>query len=88
LIRFVKGELRVQTERILIELDHEIDRLQQVRKLLAGDSPITAGATAKRKPGRPVGSGKLSRQGRKRIAEAMKKSWAERKKAAAAGTKK
>jgi Fe-S cluster assembly ATPase SufC len=75
----------VQREKILRELDLEIARLQQVRALLAADGSTKT--TTKRKPGRPAGSGKLSLQGRKRIAEAMRKSWAERKKRAAAAGK-
>jgi hypothetical protein len=73
----------MQREKILLLLDQEISQLQQARKLLAGGSPANA-SVMKRKPGRPAGSGKLSAEGRKKIAEAMKRSWAERKKHAAA----
>ena len=72
----------MQKEKILLELDREISRLQQARNLLAGTSSTYK--TAKRKPGRPAGGGSLDAEARKRIAEAMKKSWAERKKRAAA----
>ena len=75
----------MQKEEILAELDREIARLQQVRSLLAGGSFKTDG---KRRPGRPAGAGTLSTESRSRIAEAMKKSWAERKKRAAALAKK
>ncbi len=74
----------MHTERIVGELDREIARLQQVRALLTDTSASGSTPTVKRKPGRPAGSGTLSLQGRKRIAAAMKRSWAERKKRAAA----
>jgi hypothetical protein len=71
----------VEVKRILDEIDAQISKLQQARALLAGTS-----APAGR--GRPKGSSataaprkrKLSAEGRKRIAEAMKKRWAERRK--------
>ena len=77
----------MHTEEILGELDREIARLQQIRSLLVGESTNGSLLPVKRKPGRPAGSGKLSLQGRKRIAAAMKKSWAERKKRAAAAAR-
>ncbi len=66
---------------ILVEIDAEISRLQQARELLSG------GATKKRGPakGKLVTAPKkrkLTPEGRKRIAEAMKRRWAERKKQA------
>jgi hypothetical protein len=77
----------MQVSEILEEIDREIARLQQVRTLLAGEAP-------KAKVGRPRKSAaaaapatkkrrKLTPEGRKRIAEAMKKRWAERRKQAA-----
>jgi len=81
----------VEVSRIVAEIDAQILKLQQARALLAG-----AGAPAVRTGrGRPKGSKngvpavsasagtrkrKLSPEGRKRIAEAMKKRWAERRK--------
>ena len=73
--------------RLVHEIDSEISRLQQARALLTGES-------AKRRPGRPKVASKakpaaaktgkkkrrLSPEGRKRIADAMRKRWAERKK--------
>lgn len=73
--------------RVLQEIDAEISRLQQARALLSGEP-------AGRGPGRPKspsqssgGTGKtrhrkrrLSPEGRKRIAEAMRRRWAERRK--------
>ena len=85
----------MEVSRIIAEIDAEISKLQQARELLSG---IAAKAT--KGPGRPKGSKnvkpgathkrKLSPEGRKRIADAMKRRWAERRKLAAkaAGTAK
>jgi hypothetical protein len=80
---------------ILVTIDQEIAQLQQARALLTGG----AAPVAKRKAGRPrktaavaVPAAKpakrkkkrnLSPEGRKRIAEAVKKRWAAQKAAAA-----
>jgi hypothetical protein len=72
----------VDVKDILAEIDAEISRLQQARALLGGE------AAPKRGPGRSktVSTApkkrKLTPEGRKRIAEAMKRRWAERKKQA------
>jgi hypothetical protein len=81
----------VEVSRIIVEIDAQISKLQQARALLAGTA-----APAGR--GRPNGSKnapsttpsprkrrKLSPEGRKRIADAMKKRWAERRKQNAKG---
>jgi len=75
----------VEVKDILTELDNEIARLQQARSLLAGEGIGKPSVTAKKaaavkssKKGR-----KLTPEGRKRIAEAMKKRWAEWKKQSA-----
>jgi hypothetical protein len=85
--------MRLDTAGIVAHLDAEIGRLQQAKALLLGGD--TAAPKAKR--GRPKGSvtkpalapktarkGKrtLSPEGRKAIADAMKRRWAERKKQA------
>ena len=83
----------MQLSQILNEIDAQISRLQQARALLTGTS---AAAPDKPRRGRPKGSGKnvasvvakplgkgrrtLSPEGRKAIAEAMKRRWAERNK--------
>ena len=84
----------MEVSRIIAEIDAQIAKLQQARTLLSG---VEAQAIARR-PGRPKGSKnattapaatkqtsgrKLSPEGRKRIADAMKRRWAERKKAPA-----
>jgi hypothetical protein len=78
----------VQVSEILVEIDKEIARLQQVRALLAGETPkarrgrkkkVVASAPAKKATKR-----RLSPEGRKSIADAMKRRWAERKKQQAA----
>jgi len=82
--------------RILSEIDAEIARLQQARAAL---TTIAASGTVARKRGRPKGSvnkksakpgrkRNLTPEGRKRIAEAMKRRWAERRAAAAKGSSK
>jgi hypothetical protein len=75
----------VDVTRIISEIDAQISKLQQARALLTGTEVRTG-------PGRPKGSGnaakvvapkkkrRLSAEGRKRIADAMKKRWAERRK--------
>lgn len=79
----------MDSNRVIQEIDAEISRLQQARALLSGES-------TRRGPGRPkvaaahkpsAASGRatkrkrrLSPEGRKRIADAMRKRWAERKK--------
>ena len=84
---------------ILASIDREIAKLQAARAVLSSTS-FTA---AKKKPGRPrkaendlvsvaaelaqVGKRKISPEGRKRIAEAVKKRWALHKKSAAAAGK-
>jgi hypothetical protein len=84
----------VEVSRIIAEIDAQISKLQQARDLLSGT--VTK---AGKGPGRPKGSKnakpastaaprkrKLSPEGRKRIADAMKRRWAERRKQAAKST--
>jgi len=82
----------VEVNRIIAEIDAQISKLQQARALLAGGS---APATRPGR-GRPKGiknatsattprKRKLSPEGRKRIADAMKKRWAERRKQSGKG---
>lgn len=76
----------MEVNRIIAEIDAQILKLQQARALLSDtSSPVRSG------PGRPKGAIKspgrkrnLSPEGRKRIADAMKKRWAERRKQKAA----
>lgn len=88
----------MDVSRILSEIDAEIARLQQARAALTA---IGASGTvaARRGPGRPKGSGNkkeaktarkrnLTPEGRKRIADAMKRRWAERRAATAKGSSK
>lgn len=82
----------MEVSRIVAELDAQILKLQQARALLSG----AAAPVPRTGPGRPKGSKnaaaaaaprkrKLSPEGRKRIADAMKKRWAERRKQNAKG---
>lgn len=68
---------------ILAQIDHEIAQLQRARALLNGSSKGKLNKSAG--PGRK-GTGKkrrLTPEGRKRIAEAVKRRWAAQRKAAA-----
>ena len=81
----------MEVSRIIAEIDTQISKLQQARELLSGTITTSKG------PGRPKGSKnakattkiaapskrRLSPEGRKRIADAMKRRWAERRKLAA-----
>jgi hypothetical protein len=73
----------VDVKDILVEIDAEISRLQQARALLGGETTSKRGA-GKVKPTTSPKKRKLTPEGRKRIAEAMKRRWAERKKQASA----
>lgn len=68
---------------ILAQIDREIAQLQQARALLGGSAPAKAkkaSATAAKKVVKKKRN--LTPEGRKRIAEAVKRRWAEQKKAA------
>lgn len=79
----------MQVNRIIQEIDAEITRLQQARALLLGGE---ISAPKKNSPGRPDAAAavkapkaskrkrRLSAEGRKKIADAMRKRWAERRK--------
>jgi hypothetical protein len=81
----------MQLSKILAEIDLEIARLEQARTLLAGDSAPAARKTRKNKAAEtgaeaPVKRKKkrnLSPEGRKRIAEAVRRRGELQKKAAA-----
>ena len=74
----------MEVKDILAELDREIARLQQARALLGGETVKTRVSKKKAAAAKPgPKKRKLTPEGRKRIAEAMKRRWAERKKQAA-----
>jgi hypothetical protein len=67
---------------ILAHIDREIALLQQARALLSGGS--SRAGTTKSKPAKKARKKRrLTPEGRKRIAEAVKRRWAEQRKAAA-----
>jgi len=86
----------VEVSVIIAGIDEQILKLQQARAVLSG---VSTAPLAKSGRGRPKGSKnvavattaapvatrkrKLSPEGRKRIADAMKRRWAERRKTAA-----
>jgi hypothetical protein len=66
---------------VIAEIDREIDRLQQAKKLLTGVS------VTKRGPGRPAGAASKTRRvlspaARAKIAAAQRARWAKQKKSA------
>ena len=79
----------MEVTRILAEIDSQIEKLQKARAALIGiDDPPTRGRGRPRgssnsapAPEKPATKRQLSPEGRKRIADAMKLRWAERKKA-------
>jgi hypothetical protein len=73
----------VQVSKIVAELDQEIARLKEARALLSGVSSPRRGL-AKTKAAAPPRKRTMSAEGRRRIAEAMTKRWAERRKQQAA----
>ena len=83
----------MEVSRIIAEIDLQIAKLQQARELLSGTQPVRAGRgrpkgsknatpAAVAAPEAGKRKRKLSPEGRKRIADAMKKRWAERRKQA------
>lgn len=68
---------------ILAQIDREIAQLQQARALLSGTGAAKTARTGS--VGRPKKKKKrnLTPEGRRRIAEAVKRRWAEQKKKAA-----
>jgi hypothetical protein len=68
-------------ENILAQIDAEIERLTQVRSLLAGSRSTISGTTGKtsKGPGKPRKKRVLSPEARKRIADAQRKRWAAQK---------
>ncbi|UWZ83176.1 hypothetical protein [Occallatibacter riparius] len=67
---------------ILSQIDREIALLQQARALLAGSGAQTKKSTAAAAAKPAKKKRRLSPEGRKRIAEAVKRRWAEQRKAA------
>ena len=81
---------------IIAQIDAQIAKLQQARTLLAGTQTVTTGrgrpkgsknvkAATAAAPAKKISKRKLSPEGRKRIADAMKKRWADRRKQIAKG---
>jgi hypothetical protein len=76
----------VELSRIIASIDSEIARLQQARALLAERSVVSVGRgrpSGRRTAAKAPKQRRLSAVGRKRISDAMKKRWAEKRKQAA-----
>jgi hypothetical protein len=73
----------VGVSEILAQIDREIAQLQEARALLSGGAKKTTKKAAKVPAARKVAKKKrnLTPEGRKRIAEAVKRRWAEQRKA-------
>lgn len=83
----------MDVSRILSEIDAEISRLQQAREALTAISGVATAAVVAPRRGRPPKNSvaaeakapvtrrqrNLTPEGRKRIADAMKRRWAERR---------
>jgi hypothetical protein len=83
---------RVDTAKIVRELDAEIARLTSARNILSKPGANTppkrqAKRTAIARPPKAKKASRLSAAGRKKLSELMKKRWAERRKKAAAKAK-
>lgn len=81
----------MEVKKIVMELDTQIARLKEARALLS-DGGTSAGKRRGRPPGRPAVSStpskrRLSAEGRKRISDALKKRWAQRRKTVAKAAK-
>ena len=73
----------MQVSRILAEIDSEIERLQQARNLLVGiDGSSNRRHTSSKPAKKAARKHRISAEGRRRISEALKRSWAARKKQA------
>jgi hypothetical protein len=73
----------MQVNQIVTEIDAEIERLQQARNLLAGTNGVKAGRhsiSAAPKATKGTRKRKLSAEGRRKISEAQKARWAQRRK--------
>jgi hypothetical protein len=70
---------KLDLARILAELKSERDRIDRAISALAAVGVIATGANPSKRMGRPKRSG-ITPAGRKRLSEAMKKRWAEKKK--------
>ncbi len=67
---------------ILAQIDREIAQLQRARALLNGAGTTKTAAAAPAKKTKRKKKRNLTPEGRKRIAEAVKRRWAEQRKAA------
>ncbi len=66
---------------ILVQIDMDIARLQKARELIAGGSVASDDGAAAASRHAPKKKRNLTPEGRKRIAEAVKRRWAEQKRA-------
>lgn len=73
----------MEVKKIVAEIESQIARLREARALLAGEGAKRRGRPPGSTKGKRGGKRHLSAEGRKRISEALKKRWAARRKAVA-----
>ena len=79
-VHAIKQEARLDLNRIITELKTERDRIGRAIAVLLEDAKVAISGTVRR-AGAPKRRGGLTAAGRKKLSEAMKKRWAEKKKA-------
>jgi hypothetical protein len=70
---------------IIVELDHEIQRLETARTLIRNSRDVTADISVRNGHALPAMRRHISPEGRKRIIEAQRRRWAKQKKEGAKG---
>ncbi len=71
-------EFEMVIDEVVVQIDAEVERLQQVRRLLVGGGSSVGNGV--RKVGRPPKKKRnLSEEGRRRIAEAVRRRWAKQR---------
>jgi transcriptional regulator GlxA family with amidase domain len=70
---------------IIVELDHEIQRLETARTLIRNSRDVTADISVRNGHAKPAMRRHISPEGRRRIIEAQRRRWAKQKKEDAKG---
>jgi transcriptional regulator GlxA family with amidase domain len=70
---------------MIVELDHEIQRLETARTLIRNSRDVTADISVRNGHAKPAMRRHISPEGRRRIIEAQRRRWAKQKKEDAKG---
>jgi hypothetical protein len=70
---------------MIVELDHEIQRLETARTLIRNSRDVTADISVRNGHALPAMRRHISPEGRRRIIEAQRRRWAKQKKEGAKG---